>query len=777
MRLRLLKILLIFLFNYVILWFFSSSSYAALQKPQPLRPFPGKLTDEEKGRSLSDPFLTPYCAQRPTAVQINKIDKRSPTITLIVAGNLQSDLSKFITPLLSVTDPESPHATLSAELKAQGYLTDFLEGRAYYEPKPETEPLNLNEQGLLTRLGVLRKITPSIYQDKLKRLIIQRANNDFKNLELEDLAEEYGFIPASLTVNPKTPVRNTTLKAFYGNWKPLPEDFDTLKEYTSALIAWDQKDRGKWAELWPYVPMFSREDTKGYVQSIPEPGQQGDTIITKPVIHPHLARTYEVSSVLSFMLSPFFTPDYFESPDLISHWNSPPWTAPDELDWWLDSGQSRPQWGDVGPVCDPTDIVVSSSGDPAQEKSINSSVSKTVQIQNPYYQPNSDCETTDPLTGLVDDSNCYVDQPVRFSPTYLKTHTPFLDQIINNLVAGPQALFNNFRLTSQPPEDWPGVGYSTEPSLAYGFSSTDEGFAEAGMKQPGDPAKFFYKGLGYIQCQKEKLLANLQPFLTGRDYTPFSPECPEETPLTPGICDGVLMSQLNPPSQTTSQAKSYFELYILPNLTEEVVSVYAEAEKQTGVPCEVLAGIHFREANNSPDQSLISGRKLGEREPDAKNETFNTLLETAIWAGDHLKSKVPEHGNKITDMKILAKALSRYNGGGNSNCNPQYSCNYAQTATTSTCPFQNCCNRSCRETCAQDHNKTIYDFVYPYPNPPFCPPKFEGDDDPYAIAWYDNNHLDMYLLYCEDHTQCTPQVWITPGTMTVAVEFYSTNKP
>lgn len=807
MRLRLLKAIISSIFLLLIV---PSPVLSATQDRHPLRPFPFELTSEEKSRSISDPYLTPYCAQRPTAVQTNRLDKRDKIISLTVAGDFTSNLSSFITPLLSVTDPDSPHATLSAELKAKGYLADFLEGRAYYEPQAEPQNPNFSGYGLLSRLGVFRELAPETYQDKLKRALIKRAQNDFS---LDD--NPYGFTPASLTVNnyiiacwnasknqvvsfqnydKKNCTSGNPVKLSHfneTNWAPLPKEFATPLEFASASAEWKIKDggqknadgkiieHGKWSQLWPYVPMFSREDTRGWVRSLPEPGQQNDQVIEKPVIHPHLARTYEVSSAFSYLLSPQSTHDYSEDPDLITYWNAPPWTADDNKDWWIDSGHNESQWSlSAGPVCDPNNPVITSSGDLAKEGIIESSVSKTVTgLKNPY-DPNCTITTTQISPGVyvTDDSDCYVNQPVRFSPIYLKTFTPFLDEIINNLVSGPRAIFNVFNLyQTAEPKEGPGVGYSDEPSLAYSFTS---GEAEAGMKQPGSPAKFFYKGLGYIHCQKERLLATIQPFLTGQPYTPFSEDCDFTAlkSITPGLCTGEAFSKLaGMPSQTTSKAKFYFETFILPNLTEEVVSAYVAAEKETGVPCEVIAGIHFREANNSPDQSVLTGTKLGEPEPHHGNRIFHTLEETAIEAAWHLLSKVPEHGNKITDMKTLAKALSRYNGGGNANCKPQYSCDYAKTSPAAYCPaaFEDCCDLACREICAQDYHQTIYDIVYPFSIPPLlCPSRFEGDDDPYVTAWYDSNHLDMYLIYCWDYTQCTPLQFATPGTMPVAIDYY-----
>lgn len=183
------------------------------------------------------------------------------------------------------------------------------------------------------------------------------------------------------------------------------------------------------------------------------------------------------------------------------------------------------------------------------------------------------------------------------------------------------------------------------------------------------------------------------------------------------VCDGKLFKSLNPPGATTDKAKGYFETYIKPKLTPDLMNVYALAEKATGVPCEVLAGVHFEEGDNNPNQSLQNGGPLN-----------GTLLASAIQAGDEIKAKV---GGKISSWNQMITALSRYNGGGNSNCG-----------------------------------------VAPgYTGP--CPPP-EGIDDVYPTAWIDPQHLVMFLIYCSDYTQCSPYPEvIRPGVLPVAVELYN----
>lgn len=210
--------------------------------------------------------------------------------------------------------------------------------------------------------------------------------------------------------------------------------------------------------------------------------------------------------------------------------------------------------------------------------------------------------------------------------------------------------------------------------------------------------------------------------------------CFDTTTVAEGKCDGQLFGKLIAGSKyesTSTKGSDYFNSSIKARLTPELMNTYAAAEKETGVPCEILAGIHFVEADNNPNGSLVSGRAIGTPEPDAGGKIFRSLLETAVFAGAHLNGKV---GGSIKDAETAITALSRYNGGGNSNC------------------------------------QVGYPFPIPYAG---CPRAFEGEDDPYPTNFVDNKHNTMYLLYCADHTACVPQVFARPGSFTVAINVYN----
>ena len=571
---------ILFLFGLLFLVFSGSvSAQTPSQNPHPLRPNPFELVAEEEAKTIDDPTLTLYCAQRPTIVQpppVNAVVGRPPTFNVVdrrsqkltAAGILVSNFQSFVTPLLSITDDSKYDFTLPNDEKIRRYLLDYFEGRAYYEEFAEdpADPafqedfqrqqypivpgnpiLNTIYNAFIpSRLGVFRELAPKTYQDRLRRALIKRATGQF---DLND--NPYGFEPATQEVHDYlvgywNPVNNEVapygagqeiyLNDYDKNWAPLPEEFDTAQAYASASAEWQQKDNGKWFKLWEYVPMFTREDTKGFIEVIDEPGQISNAD-TKDVIFPHLSRAYEVGSSLAFLLSPQETHDYDQDPQLADQWFTPaPWYLKSEEPWWIISDENQSQWDGLGPVCDPGNTQIPSSGDFAQEDVVTTLVYKT--IDNPEYvgpasQPSAcgdlySCERcVNPIAGIagIDYTGCLIKQDLRYDPTYFKTYTPFLDTLMTRLVTCPGALFGIFKPLLEdnpPPENWLGVGNPTETNIEYDFTP---GRAEAGYREPPKPAKFYYKYLGYIHCQKERILAKLQPFVTGQAYQPFSDQC------------------------------------------------------------------------------------------------------------------------------------------------------------------------------------------------------------------------------------------------------------
>lgn len=161
--------------------------------------------------------------------------------------------------------------------------------------------------------------------------------------------------------------------------------------------------------------------------------------------------------------------------------------------------------------------------------------------------------------------------------------------------------------------------------------------------------------------------------------------------------------------------------------------VYKEVERLTGLPGEIIAGIHAAEISCSPTHSCVSGRAIGTNEPDVRGNCtqadtgigkpnplpgggcgFTNLLDSCVYGANHLIGKIDKIPSTTAE---LVMALSYYNGGGNSNC-----------------------------------PKTPYKY---------CPPKSDGFDDIYPVNKYveyegDITHQLMYTVYCADYTTCCP---------------------
>lgn len=169
------------------------------------------------------------------------------------------------------------------------------------------------------------------------------------------------------------------------------------------------------------------------------------------------------------------------------------------------------------------------------------------------------------------------------------------------------------------------------------------------------------------------------------------------------------------------------------NKHPELIETYKQASAETGLPWQVLAGLHFVETGSGPgpDSSLVSGRKIGQAEPDVSPVKcasgvsgpgipvplgggcgFSNQLDSAIYAANHLAEKI---GKLPSTFPEVVEAMSKYNGGGNANCGE-----------------------------GLDYGP--------------CPPQFFGEDDPYAMADFDDahSHDKMYIIFCADFARCNP---------------------
>lgn len=171
-------------------------------------------------------------------------------------------------------------------------------------------------------------------------------------------------------------------------------------------------------------------------------------------------------------------------------------------------------------------------------------------------------------------------------------------------------------------------------------------------------------------------------------------------------------------------------------------SIYELAGLTTGLPWQIIATIHSLEAGCGFG-SLVSGRAIGANEPDVVRSGgcstgrigpgipivlpdggcgFASLLDSAIYAGNHLKGKI---GKTPENFEELVKAFGRYNGTGNANCGK----------------------------------------VSAYIN---CPPLFESEDHIYPMNWFDRRHDLMYVVYCADGVKCNPpKPYLKSGAMTI----------
>jgi|GEM_PF-5576604 len=309
--------------------------------------------------------------------------------------------------------------------------------------------------------------------------------------------------------------------------------------------------------------------------------------------------------------------------------------------------------------------------------------------------------------------------------------TPYADEIWDNTVAGSQSIFR--RIYPKTGANAPVTCIADSPASSNATYTVSGGTSNdvSGIQRIIEPDSSSVGGGGSADSVDAQLYyphfgGVLTYFLNGIQ-TALRPQglgnpSPESGTLCDNIakttCDGKLFASLQPPGSTTDTAHSYFESQIKSALTPALISIYATAEQKTGVPCEILAGVHFEEGDNKPNASLQNGGPLS-----------GSLLASAIQAGNEIKAKV---GGKITTWNQAITALSRYNGGGNSNCG----------------------------------------VVPGYTGP--CPPP-EGIDDLYPMAWIDPRHLNMFLIYCSDFTKCSPFPKVTrPGVLTVATELYNT---
>jgi hypothetical protein len=136
---------------------------------------------------------------------------------------------------------------------------------------------------------------------------------------------------------------------------------------------------------------------------------------------------------------------------------------------------------------------------------------------------------------------------------------------------------------------------------------------------------------------------------------------PGSVPFALGECDGALFEQQLGHRDVLSVAQSNLDSVL--KWLPELLPAYAAAQEATGIPCEILAGIHYVEGGMDPTRSLWDG-SFYLRGGDLASD----VLVTANEVVDSLNGI---HGTPCPcqpDLPGYVAATTLHNGGGNRNC-------------------------------------------------------------------------------------------------------------
>lgn len=195
---------------------------------------------------------------------------------------------------------------------------------------------------------------------------------------------------------------------------------------------------------------------------------------------------------------------------------------------------------------------------------------------------------------------------------------------------------------------------------------------------------------------------------------------PEGEEETKSFCDGEAFKNIKGipgANGIPEEAKRLFE-GIAAMLTPELLEAYKYAEEETGIPCEVVAGIHWTEAGLNPAGSVFNGGPFSGSLKDNAKEAMEHLIN--YWPGKFDRNNIP--------YEELVAAIGIFNGPGNMNCSSDPEGNI-------------------RPTRWREGGK--------------CPAQFQSEDHPHAVAWIDGRHDNMDLIYCMDFAEFSCQ---TSGT-------------
>jgi len=167
------------------------------------------------------------------------------------------------------------------------YLADYFEGTGFYYSSPYDFSNAAEMRRLLMESGVWRKLAPLKVQDEYKKAMVDRAIRSATGGLEENVIHDY-----LIEYNGESAL----LSEFKGHYPP-----EDLQE----RVDWAKNT--KWGRLWAAVPMFSREDTVGYIYPYLGAKPDDNFEIMNPNAQiekvPHLARLYEISQALNKLLN------------------------------------------------------------------------------------------------------------------------------------------------------------------------------------------------------------------------------------------------------------------------------------------------------------------------------------------------------------------------------------------------------------------------------------------------------------------------------------------
>ena len=102
-------------------------------------------------------------------------------------------------------------------------------------------------------------------------------------------------------------------------------------------------------------------------------------------------------------------------------------------------------------------------------------------------------------------------------------------------------------------------------------------------------------------------------------------------------------------------------------LIEELKPLYMQAAEEVGLPWQAAAALHYREADNRVNRSMLSGELLGTVNPDSNEVAPTDQFENYVKALEHLKTMAKNvYGIELTSsssFEDFAKAATAFNRG------------------------------------------------------------------------------------------------------------------